>query len=102
MLRTCICAVLALMICVVGLIGAEFKGKWKGAKGKDFKGVYIIVVNDKDQEIIMYKETKVYDADGNEVKPKERKNVLKKDVSVEVKTEKKDDKEVALEIKVKK
>jgi hypothetical protein len=87
-----------MVICVAGLIGAEYKGKVKSYK----KGVVTVTVGDKDTEITVGKDAKVTDASGNEVKGKDRKEALKEGVSVDITTKKEGDKEVATEVKIKK
>jgi hypothetical protein len=104
MLRTFGCAVLALVVAVGILVAAEYKGKVKNLDAD--KNTITVTVGDKDVDITFNDDTKIVSYEGKAVKDRAKtiQGIAKKPEAVEevtVTTEKKDGKEVATEIKVK-
>src|SRR5262245_11859626 len=104
MLRTFGCTVLALVLAVGVLVAAEYKGKVKSLD-KD-KNTITVTVDGKDTEITFNDDTKVLGYDGKAVKDRAKSidGMAKKPEAIEevtITTDKKDGKEIATEIKVK-
>ena len=62
MLRTFVCAVFALLLCVGFTLAADVKGKVKKVDAD--KGTITVTVGDKDMDFTIDKDTKFTDADG--------------------------------------
>jgi hypothetical protein len=77
MLRTFVCAALALVICVGGLLAGE------GSVVSFEKGKLTVKVGDKEQ-VVELKGVKVFDDAGTQVKGKDVAALLKKDLKVEL------------------
>lgn len=106
MLRKFVCTMVTFACCTVFLMAADFTGKVKEIKKGAQKGdpaTLVVTVGDKDQEIVLGKGYKLLDASGAELTKKDKGAAMKTLVGKEVvvKTEKKDDKESALEVKIK-
>jgi hypothetical protein len=96
MLRTFVCAVVALLLCVSNVRAEELKGKIK----KVGNHVLTVTVDGKDHEIQIEKETKLLAPNGDALKDGLKNPHLKEGTEVVAKVEKKDGKEVASEVKL--
>jgi hypothetical protein len=106
MFRKLVCTVVAFAFFTMCLVAADFTGKVKTYKKGENKGdpaCLTVTGKDKDQDVFLGKGYKLFDSAGAEIKGKERGKALKDLVGKEVtvKTEKKDDKEMAVEVKIK-
>ncbi len=79
MLRKLLSVVLALAVCVGGMLAAE------GTIVKMAKGELTVKVDGKEQKFKITKKTHFHDADGKDVKGKERAKLFKAGAKVEVK-----------------
>lgn len=103
MLRTFGCAVLALIVAVGVMVAAEYKGKVKELNAD--KSTITVTVDGKDQTITFNDDTKFVDGKGQPVKDREKtiKGIAKRPEAIDevtVTTDKKDGKEIATEIKI--
>lgn len=98
-MRTFVCAVTALLICAIGLIAAEIKGKVKSADA-DKKTITVTSDDGKDTEVKVGGDTKFVNAKGKDLDNEKAWKALKAGVAVVVTTDKKDGKDVVTEVKV--
>jgi len=98
MLRTFVCAVAALVLCVGVMLADEIKGKIKSVD-QDKMTVTVTDEDGKEHVLIVDKESKFVTAKGD-LKDGFKSKRLKEGAKVTVKCEKKDGKEVCTEIKL--
>lgn len=96
MLRTFVCAVAALLLCVGVGLAAELKGKIKSVDAHKLT----VTVDGKDHVIQIAKETKLLSPKGEALKDGLKNPHLKEGTDVVIQCEKKDGKEVASEVKL--
>jgi hypothetical protein len=96
MLRTFVCAMAMLLLCVGGVRAEELKGKIK----KVGNHVLTVTVDGKEHELQIGKETKLLGPNGDPLKDGLKNPHLKEGTDVVAQVEKKDGKEVASEVKL--
>jgi len=98
MLRTIVCAGIALVLCVGVALADEVKGKIKSVDPD--KRTITVTADGKDQVIQIGKETKLLGSKGTALKEGLKDKHLKEGAEVIVQCEKKDGKAVASEVKL--
>lgn len=95
-MRTFVCAVVALLLCVSGVQADEVKGKIK----KVGNHTLTVTVDGKDLEVQIGKDTKLLAPNGDALKDGLKNPHLKEGTEVVAQVEKKDGKAVASEVKL--
>ncbi len=100
MLRKFVVSALALVVCTVGLLAEEYKGKVKSVDVD--KNTITVTIDDKEKTFTINDETKILNPAGKDMKGRlKSKQFEKAGAQLTIVTEKKGDKEVVKEIKLK-